>query len=192
MVAVCVPEDDGDRVAFDSISAEIARSAEATEPHSPDLSVAVQQAFSILYASPRGVSRRLLLGLLSPLGEPAELDAVLDHLVAEGRIEPGNGGRLVASTWLMDLGERGRIHSNIADARSVKVIDSVTGRAIGEVALTGGEGIVTLGGRTWRILGPGRGGLRVVPAGEAAGEAARFARRGGSGAFHRYLPEVLR
>jgi len=61
----------------------------------------------------------------------------------------------------MDQGERGRIHSNIPDSRAVKVVDALTGRTIGEVSISGDDGFVALGGRTWRVLGPGRGGHRV-------------------------------
>ena len=192
MVAVCVPLDDGDRRAFDAIAQDLETGRMPATGRPPDLSVAVQQVFSILYASPRGVTRREMVTLLSPLGAPSVIGAILDHLVAEEHIETGNGGRLVATTWLMDFGERGRIHSNIADTRSVSVIDSATGRAIGQVSLVGENGQVTLGGRSWRVVGSGREGVSVVQGGPPSDGGTHFASHGSAGAFTKYLPGNMR
>lgn len=213
MVAICVPEDDADREAFDGIRAALDGGDLPPMPYVPDLSVAVQQAFSTLFGAPRGLRRADLLALLAPLGTRGDLSGILDHLVSEGHLESASGDRLVASTAVMDMGERGRIHGNIPDGRTVKVVDSATGRVVGEVSAAGlgaragaaDDGTLALGGRSWRVTGSsggtgpgafGRGAdhIRVSSAGGvgAPGVAPLFARRAEVGAFHRYLPERLR
>jgi ATP-dependent Lhr-like helicase len=93
----------------------------------------------------------------------------------------------------MDLGEKGRVHSNIPDSHTVKVVDGATGRVIGQVSAAAAEsGNVVLGGRTWRVTHSGRDQASVAPSGASADGLARFGRHQAGGAFARYLPDELR
>ncbi len=56
-----------------------------------------------------------------------------------------------ASTKLMDLGEKGKIHSNIPSIKTLKVIDVETRKIIGEVWFPIDE-VFALAGKAWRIV----------------------------------------
>lgn len=188
LLAFCVAEDALDREMVQQYAARD-QSLPVT-PHRADLSVAVQQIFSILYSKPNGVRRSLLLNLLEPLGTRAELEEICAHLVKEGFIAPGSADRLFATSRLMDMGERGRIHSNIPDTRTVKVRDYLTGREIGEVFWDNDQTAVVLGGKKWRKVGFNGSILNVTPCSD--GGEATFSPRTNKGAFSRYLPKTFR
>ena len=191
MLAVCVSEHEGDRGAFAGFRRALLSREEGPQPYTPDISVAVQQVFSMLFARPAGMARGDLLRILAPLGSKEDLIAILDHLLSLGHIEAGGQDVLRASTGLMDMGERGTIHSNIPDEKELEVVDSTTSRLIGKVLGIAKDGYVTLAGRTWRILGMRRGKLYATP---VPGDAAppRFQGRAQVGAFYAYLPPALR
>lgn len=161
--------------------------------YAPDLSVVVQQAFSILYAHPGGVAPAELAALLAPLapGSADVLRDILDHLEAEGWIRR-TGRSVRAETRLMDLGERGRVHSNIPDAGEFEVVDTGTGEVITKAFLQVAVGsVVALAGRVWEVTEIGRKAVRVRRCPEGSAET-RFGTRAQRGAFFRYLPEDLR
>ncbi len=194
MRAWCIPSDPEDAARFRDIVAALEQGEMPSVDHDPDLSVIVQQTFSVLYGMRRPVARRWLVELLKVLAEPPVVDQILDHLVAEGWLTSTALGGLVASTPLMDMGERGRIHSNIADSRTVKVVDDATGRVLGHVSAAAiDQGRVAMAGREWEVAGSARGTMRLA-ARTATGEgsALMFAPRLDVGAFARYLPPSLR
>lgn len=192
MRAVCVPEVPADRVAFETLAGAAAAGEMPPVEGEPDPGVAVQQTFSILFGRRRGVPREDLLDMLSVLGPRCDLETIFDHLVAEGLIESAAMDRLVASTQLMDLGEKGRIHSTIGDMRTVTVVDATSGRVLGQVsASTAQGGSVGLAGKAWHVVGSGRDTVSVR-AGAGIDGATPFARRPTAGPFARYLPPSLK
>ena len=194
MRAWCVPDGKDDTPRFQAILEALGEGEMPAIDYVPDLSVAVQQTFSVLYGLRRPLARRWLVELLKVLAEPPVIESILDHLVTEGWINPTAMGGLVASTTLMDMGERGRIHSNIADSRTVKVVDDATGRLLGHVSAAAiDQGRVMLAGREWEVAGKARGTMRLsARSAGGTGDAPLFAPRLDFGAFHRYLPEELR
>lgn len=194
MRAWCVPDDEKDAARFRDIVAALEQGEMPAVDHAPDLSVIVQQVFSVLYGMRRPMARRWLVELLKVLADPPVVEQILDHLVVEGWLAPAPRGALVASTALMDMGERGRIHSNIADSRTVKVVDDDTGRVLGHVSAAAiDRGRVALAGREWEVAGSARGTMRLsARSAGGSGEAPLFAPRLDVGAFARYLPESLR
>mgnify|MGYP002641288059 CR=1 FL=1 len=157
--------------------------------YSPDLSVVVQQVLSTLFAHPGGVERQVMFEHVAMLCEPDEYLAILLHLTEEDYVQV-RGWRLLATERTMDLGEKGEVHSNIADTRAMEVYDSQSGRVIGQVAWSPDAKEVVLGGRYWKITGRGGSRLHVAPTGRPV-KAGRFRRRSGHGRFHDLLPSFL-
>ncbi len=159
------------------------------EPYEPDLSVAVQQTFSLLYQNPQGLAEMEILELISNLCSKEEARLILRHLRKNGWLE-WRSGRWFASTKLMNLGEKGRIHSNIPDSQTYRVINIDTGKEIGTIAGVFDE-VFLLGGRIWRVVSVDND---VIKARHFKGKALAplFQRRGNVGAFYWLLPQDLK
>jgi len=155
----------------------------------PDLSVVVQQTFSSLYASPNGLGDEYFLGIFNEFCSEDELKDILRHLVEHGWIEKGNG-RWRASTKLMDLGEWGKIHSNIADSKALKVYDINSQQSIGEVQYPIDD-VFALAGRVWKIINASGNRIYVKQV-KAKAPAVKFKRHASKGAFYYLLPKELR
>jgi ATP-dependent Lhr-like helicase len=170
--------------------AELARRGEV-EPrcYEPDLSVVVQQLFSLCFAEPAGLEEPAVAALLAPICPPPTLWEIVQHLVDEG-ILLRRAGRIAAAAPVMDLGEKGWLHSNIPDSREWKVVLAGTGAPLGTVftAAVPGDRFY-LAGRAYQVERAGRSVLHVVPVSGPA-RAATFAPRP-RGAFSRYLPKEL-
>ncbi len=161
--------------------------------YAADLSVVVQQLFSILFAHPGGLDERRLLGWLAPLlaERPSAFAEIADHLEALEWLER-RAGVYRASTRLMDLGERGVIHSNIPDSAECQVVDADTGEIVARAFLQTAPGaVVALSGRIWEIVSVQKNVALVRRSGPGPADT-RFVPRGGQGAFRRFLPEHLR
>jgi len=121
-----------------------------SDPYEPDRSVAVQQILSCLFQHPGGVNKAGVLYMISPLCSDLQAEAIVSYLHTQGWVEI-QGQRLYASTRLMDLGERGLIHSNIPDEEEYTVLDNSTGKEIGSIS---GEfdQLFTLAGKMWKVI----------------------------------------
>jgi ATP-dependent Lhr-like helicase len=159
------------------------------EPYMPDLSVVVQQTFSYLYQNPQGVSENSLLQLLSPLCSELEAKLILGHLRKREWLEYWRR-KWFASTKLMDLGEKGRIHSNIPDSKTYRVIDIESGKEIGTIAGILDE-VFALAGRVWKVISV-KDKIVQVRRFKGKASAALFQRRKGIGAFYWLLPPELK
>jgi ATP-dependent Lhr-like helicase len=159
------------------------------EPYEPDKSVAVQQIFSYLYQNTQGTDETTLLELLSPLCSDIEVKLILGHLRAKGWVEY-QPHKWFASTKLMDYGEKGRIHSNIPDDKSYRVIDIDSGKEIGIIAGVFDEAFA-LAGKVWRVVSVYNDTVKVRRLSGRA-ESALFNRRRNVGAFYYLLPPKLR
>lgn len=153
----------------------------------PDPSVIVQQLFSLGYAHRDGVTPEMVEGLLDPVFGPDDTRRILEHLVSGDHLLR-RAGRVFASEEILDIGDKGLIHSNIPDSRERELVDAATGRVLGRGALGVAAGSVVLfGGRMWSVSSVD-GGRAVVSAVSGEGGAAKFRSRPDAGAFARYLP----
>ena len=186
---LCLEE--GDAASFEFL-AEAATEGriEVTEAE-PDPSVAVQQILSLLYGSPRGLDRERLASLLAPLVGQATLALILDHLATQEYVVLART-RVQAGTKTMDMGEKGRLHSNIPSQKETVLRDARTGKAIGAAFLGASIGdTVIVGGKTRRVVG--MSGTTVdLEAVSGAGGVASFKKRKSGGAFRWLLPDTLR
>lgn len=148
-VAVVTTSEDEKQI-MEAMFRAAASGALPVAPYVPDLSVAVQQIFSYLYQHPQGKLETELVEILSPISSTEEVGLILRHLQQKGWVEYRTG-HWFASTKLMDKGEEGRIHSNIPDTQSYRVVDTDSGKVIGTIFGTFDETFV-LGRRTWQIL----------------------------------------
>jgi len=159
------------------------------EHYEPDLSVAVQQIFSYLFQNPQGISETLIRDLISPLCSEEEAKLILGHLRRTEWIERRTG-QWFPSTKLMDLGEKGRIHSNILGSQTYRVINIDSGKEIGTIAGIFDE-VFVLAERMWRVVSVKND---VIKARRFKGKALAplFQRRRSVGAFHWLLPPELK
>ena len=178
---------DGDEELFDEYRQFARDSLQETIDYSPDYSVVVQQLLSLLFARPQGIDTDRLLEYVSPLCSDDVFAAIVDKLAMDGFILR-RGALLQATERTMDLGEKGEVHSNIADEQTVQVVDSATGRKLGEMSTWGGaEGTIALAGRVWTITGRDQGKLVVSASGDAP-RTGSFARRQHGGKYVYLLP----
>lgn len=188
--AIGCASDDEERLVFERY-ADLARRGEVeARDYAPDLSVVVQQIFSMTFASASGVELAALVSHLSGLCDAVTLGHIAAHLESEGHIER-RPARVLAGRTVMDLGEKGRLHSNIPTTREWRVVDARSGAALGSLLVAAGAGDrLHFAGRAYVVESATGGSLRVRP---AAGEArAPSFSRAERGAFTRYLPADLR
>ena len=158
------------------------------ESYLADLSVAVQQIFSCLFQFPQGIQESTLIGLLSILCPEESVKWILHHLLRKDYIVQGRG-RWYATSRLMNLGTRGKIHSNIPDTQSYDVVDVSSGRTIGTIAGVFDE-VFSLGGRVWKVVSVS-GAIIRAKRHRGRAPAPKFRRHRNQGAFAHLLPEEL-
>lgn len=131
---------------------EAARTGQRDSSHyEPDLSVIVQQVFSLLFQNRSGCSLEQMERHLSVLGTSSQIRTILEHLQSEGWLEFNpNRKRWIGSTKLIDEGEKGRIHSNIPDSGDYVVIDATTGKEVGRIYGLFDQ-VFILAGRVWKV-----------------------------------------
>ena len=158
------------------------------ESYRADPSVVVQQVFSCLFQCPQGIQETALVGLLSTLCPEESVKSILNHLLRKDYIVRGRG-RWYATSRLMNLGTRGKIHSNIPDTQSYDVVDVSSGRTLGTIAGVFDE-VFSLGGRVWKVVSVSG---RIIKARRHGGRASApmFQRHRNRGAFAHLLPEEL-
>jgi ATP-dependent Lhr-like helicase len=157
--------------------------------YSPDLSVAVQQIFSSLYANPNGLSDKYFLGLFNEFCSENDLREILNYLISKSWIEKRNK-KWYATTKLMDWGEKGKVHSNIPNIKTLEVIDVNSKQTVGEVQYPVDE-IFVLGGSIWRIVNI-LGDKIYVKSEKEKAFAIKFKSHNSKGAFYYFLPKYLR
>ncbi|MFH1532331.1 MAG: DEAD/DEAH box helicase [Pseudomonadota bacterium] len=185
VVLVTPTEEDRDAA---HILLDMARTGTVEERDAPpDPSVIVQQIFSLGYAHRDGITREMISGLLEPVFGEVDTRRIVEHLVQQGHLSLQHN-RLFPSEEILDLGDKGLIHSNIPDTRERELVDAATGRVLGRGALGVAAGSVVLfGGRMWSVASV-EGGRAVLSAASGEGGAAKFRARSDAGAFARYLP----
>jgi ATP-dependent Lhr-like helicase len=160
------------------------------EPYVPDPSVAIQQTFSLLYQNSQGMPEPVLLKFISPLCSQNDGKLILQHLQRNEWIErTAEGWR--ATTRLMDLGEKGWIHSNIPDSQTYVVKDVASGKEIGRISGVFDE-VFVLAGKIWRVVSVEDDTIKVRPFQGENLQHALFHRHRNKGAFHWLLPKDLK
>jgi len=154
-----------------------------------DLSVVVQQIFSSLYANPNGLKNDYFIDLFNGFCSENDLKDILSHLAMEGWVEKRHD-KWYATTKLMDLGEKGRIHSNIPSIKTLKVVNINSKQVIGEVQYPI-DNIFMLAGKVWKIVHVQGSKIYVKPE-RLAASTARFKTYTSKGQFYHFLPEHLK
>ncbi len=157
----------------------------------PDLSVVVQQTFSSLYASPNGLKESYFFGLFNEFCSHDEQKEIFIHLVNKGWIEKIHE-KWYATTKLMDIGEKGNVHSNVPNTKALRVVDINSKQIVGEVQYPIDE-IFVLGGKVWKIvyISKSKGKIYVKPE-KSTLSVAKFKSHGSKGYFYYFLPKDLR
>lgn len=157
----------------------------------PDISVGIQQIFSLLFAHPTGIKIAELRSLLTDLCSPTNLEEyILPHLSQLEWIELYDD-KAFATEKLMNLGQKGKIHSNIPDTRAFSVKNSITHKLIGEVELpetVKKQTAFVLSGKVWEIVKVEKRTIYVKPS-PGKGVPASFKRIYDYGAFYYFLPD---
>lgn len=184
--AICETEDE--KVMLEKMFE--AASKGITEPvdYKPDLSVIIQQIFSSLFAKPDGLGETYFLDLFKDFCIQTNIIDILEHLSDKSWIK-NQYGKWYATEKLMDIGEKGNIHSNIPDAKEMEVININSGQAIGKVLYPVDE-IFILAGRVWRVVSIKNNKLYVKSANTNA-SSVNFKSRFSKGSFHYLLPPHL-
>jgi len=160
----------------------------------PCLSVAVQQIFSILYQfRSEGVLEEYLKELLLelPLKE-SQLISLLNHLRDKKYLELF-GDRYYPSVKVVDLGERGFIHSNIPGISSYQVINETTGKSIGEIGTFDQiNKEFVLSGQRWQIVTIERDKIKVTETKSYHGRPPIFPPAKIHGRYYPLLPPLLK
>lgn len=194
MLAIgCYRNDPDERAQFEVYSRMAKKGVVEEIEYTADISVCVQQVFSLLYGRPGGLRWDDMRDILSPLCETDTFEAILVHLADLGFVEESLG-RYRATTKLMDMGYRGFIHSNISQTRDFRIMDADTGRVIGELFIEAAVGShFLLSGRVWQVLQV-KAKQKTVIVGHVGplDSQAHFTQRYSCGAFSRYLPRELR
>lgn len=159
----------------------------------PDLSVVVQQTFSVLYSNPKGVSEDYFYDLFADFCSYEEVKRILENLI-ESSYLISKDQKIYAPEKVMNIGDRGSIHSNIPTLKAVEVINNITNKKIGEIQIPidffGNYQSFTLAGKSWDIL-KGKEGKVYVKESLIRAESAKFKSTSQLGAFFQYLPEEI-
>jgi ATP-dependent Lhr-like helicase len=187
--AAAIVNTDAERQMMESMFQTATEGVLEIEPYKANLSVAVQQIFSLLYQHrSNGVPHAELVIFLSGLCNDYQSEKIATHLWQEDWIQLV-GGRWYPTENLMNEGEKGRIHSNIPDQSVYRVVDTSSNVEVGKIAGVF-DNLFLLAGSAWKVVlieGSTIQAKRVK--GIVASSA--FSRQRGHGAFHRLLPSEL-
>ena len=191
LFCVLVPEYPSDEQDFEEIRKAL-EEGDLGEVRRSDPSCIVQQAFSLLFARPQGATREELFEVMGHLWAREVFDRVIDYLILSGYLVMGRRGLILASSKVMDMGEKGVVHSHIKDAVGTKVIDAATGRVLGEVANVCSKGeLVVFSGRLWRVRKKTSNAVYIEAFHASFGEAPKFVPHLEESRFAEYLPPDL-
>lgn len=162
--------------------------------YTEDLSVVVQQIFSALFANRNGITEQYLYTLFEGFCSIEDVRCIISELAGNGYITR-KAGKIHASENVLNLGERGTIHSNIANTKSVEVINISTNNKVGEIYLAdkdlkNGKTFV-LAGKMWIIDKTIRNSVYVKLSSSRPSASALFKLRISQGYFFEYLPQDL-
>ncbi len=180
----------GDKDHIESMFEAVAEGRLEVSPYTPDLSVGVQQALSIVFQHRgNGASDAHLKHMLAMLVTSDMAAEIFAHLQQRKWIER-RGDRWYTTTMLVDEAEHGDIHANIPDTKTHRVIDVETNNDIGHIAGLFDD-IFLLNGQAWQVIDISPTTIRVRRfRGKAS--AALFKRHIQAGRYFRLLPPSLK
>lgn len=177
----------------ESLLRQMFLSAEAGDYQSPeyfpDLSVAIQQTFSLLFQFRQGVKIEELTDRLALLAPAQTIEMILAHLVDMDYLL-FRGSRYFASSKTMDEAEKGKIHVNIPDDGDTEVFDVLTNRRVGRISKPFSKTFL-LGGNSWEFQRLSSRGVEAKRHGRGANPAF-FTPTRDVGRWFPLLPPVLR
>ena len=179
---------DEEQIVMESMFDAAAQGLYSTIPYKTDLSVIVQQTLSYVFQCKGGVPKLEVVELLAPLADTIIVEVIVRHLEKTGwTVE--RLGRLFPSTQLLDLAEKGEIHSNVPQQGNLNVIDVASGRSIGRVSGIV-DSVFCLAGATWKVVR--LEGSKLLAARVHVGRGGvSFSTRHNTGGFHSLLPADL-
>jgi ATP-dependent Lhr-like helicase len=187
-VAFGVYESEGEKNLFQKMF-EMARAGELERfIYKPDLSVVVQQIFSYLFQRRSGVSSEELYEIFDSFCGREIFDEIVINLKNLEFVEL-RVNRWHATERLMELADRGVIHSNIPDTREYQVVDITSGRHLGDIIPPGVKTFL-FAGRAWEIVRVEQDTIFVKQTKKA--EPPKFQKRIQHGSFFKYLPKNIR
>jgi ATP-dependent Lhr-like helicase len=184
---IAVARSAGEAAYYDKVFEAIVRSRYASEEHSFDPSVVVQQMLSAL-SGPSGSKRGQVEALFRGVMTPEDVSSVWNHLHDAGWIEQLEDGTWTVAKRTREMGAK--IYSNIPGSESIEVVEVETDLPIGDIALPI-DNIFILGGQAWLVRR--RLSNRVLVSKVNSGtDIANFASYDRFGAFFDLLPLDLR
>jgi ATP-dependent Lhr-like helicase len=184
---IAVARSAGEAAYYDKVFEAIVRSRYASEEHSFDPSVVVQQMLSAL-SGPSGSKRGQVEALFRGVMTPEDVSSVWNHLHDAGWIEQLEDGTWTVAKRAKEMGAK--IYSNIPGSESIEVVEVETDLPIGDIALPI-DNIFILGGQAWLVRR--RLSNRVLVSKVNSGtDIANFASYDRFGAFFDLLPLDLR
>ena len=160
-----------------------------SKPYAPDLSVVVQQIFSLLFANRRGLEEDQFESFFENFCSTKNLKSILEHLEDKEWIYK-KMEKWYGSEKLMNIGEAGFIHANIPDETSMSVIDVSSKKLVGNI-LFPVDNVFILAGRVWKIAKV-QGQRILVKKVDSKAYLPDFELKNDIGKYFYYLPESLR
>ncbi len=158
--------------------------------YKPDLSVVVQQIFSVLFAHPSGVPTDYFEEIFNDFCSKDVLYDIIRHLSKEGYLTFENK-KWICSEEIMNMDENGKIHSNIPDNSSYEVFDVVSKKIIGEIS-SSVDSTFILAGRSWKVIEKDSISFRIyVKPHNIVTNGPEFQPHNQVGAFAHFLPPRL-
>lgn len=185
--ALCRSEDEHEMLArmFEAAGKGYGR----PDDYRPDLSVVVQQIFSLLYQYRAGVHRSELIDLVSQLAPPQDVSIILGYLMDKGYCLQ-IADSLYPSSELLDFGDEGKIHSNIPDQSEYIVVNVDSGQPVGRIRGAFDQ-VFLLSGQSWKVILV-EGNHVMVSRYPRGAPAATFGIQRNVGQFHYLLPPEMR
>jgi len=154
-----------------------------------DKSVIVQQILSCLFQTATGLSEAEISELFNKFCDLDFIRLIIDNLVNNNLAE-WRQNKICASDKLMDWGEKGFIHSNIANSKDYQIVNSVTNSILGNISTAFVEDRIRFAGRAWRVTQIKGVQIKVVPT--ESGTAPEFGHTPNQGAFSWLLPANMK
>lgn len=160
-----------------------------TPVYKPDLSVAIQQTFSLLFQYPSGMSQSDLSEYMEPIvGEPT-LELILKHLEDDAWITRARE-RWYATRKTMNLGVRGTLHSNVPDQGQYRVVNVSSHVPVGRIGDIF-DHVFVLSRTAWEVVRVERATVYVRPY-KGQAHSAFFTPTRTKGRFTPLLPAEMR
>ena len=159
--------------------------------YSPDVSVCVQQIFSLLYEKRQGIEINELIKLFENVFARETVLLIINHLQKLGFLATRRD-RVFAETKLINLGNYGLIHSNISTAKEYNIINQASNALIGKLDFAPEFGqLILLKGAAWEVIQITSNSVYCKKSATHIDAKTYFAKKQTRGAFAQYLPKEL-